>query len=128
MELKKNIVEEVRKCVEQYTSLYVFSYIDLETNKIHEMREAWPKSRFLFGKNRIIAVALGRTKEDEFKKNLHKLDPLLIGRKGVFFTDEPREKVIEWFKTHDDYEIKFHAVWNNDGEFEKLQKNVSSSD
>ena len=49
--------------------------------------------RFFLGKNRVIAVALGRSKEDECKENIHEISKRLKGQCGILFTDRPKEEV-----------------------------------
>lgn len=38
-----------------------------------EVREQWKPSRFFFGKNKVIAIGLGRTPEEEIEPDLHKV-------------------------------------------------------
>jgi mRNA turnover protein 4 len=52
-------------------------------------------SRFFLGKNRVIAVALGRNKEDECKDNVHQIAKRLKGQCGVLFTDKPKDEVLK---------------------------------
>lgn len=33
----------------------------------------FPSSRFFFGKNKVMTIALGREKEAEYRENLHKI-------------------------------------------------------
>ena len=39
--------------------------------KLKDLRTEWRESRFFFGKNRVMQLALGRTESDEYKTNLH---------------------------------------------------------
>lgn len=71
--LKQKIVEDVRNCVEKYKSIYVFTVRNMRNQKIKEVREEWKPSRFFFGKNKIIAIGLGRTKEEEVQDDIHKV-------------------------------------------------------
>jgi hypothetical protein len=50
--------------------------------------------RFFLGKNRVIAIALGRTKESESRENLHEVSKRLKGQCGIVFTDKPKSEVI----------------------------------
>lgn len=50
--------------------------------------------RFYFGKNKVMALALGRTQEDEYKDNLHKLSNQLRGQSGLLFTNKSKKEVI----------------------------------
>lgn len=51
--------------------------------------------RFFFGKNKVMALALGRTAEDEFKDDLHKLSKHLRGQTGLLFTNKTKEDVLK---------------------------------
>jgi hypothetical protein len=52
-------------------------------------------SRFFFGKNKVMAIALGRGIEDEYRDNLHRLSRNLRGEKGLLFTNRSKEEVLE---------------------------------
>lgn len=73
MGLKQKIIEDVRNCVGKFESLYVFKYRDIRSNHIKEIREEWKNSRLYFGKNKVITVGLGRSKQDEVEDNIHKV-------------------------------------------------------
>lgn len=45
-------------------------------------------SRFFYGKNNLLSVALGKSTEDEPLKDLHKISALLKGQCGLMFTSE----------------------------------------
>lgn len=71
--LKQKIVEDVRNCVEKFKSIYIFTFKNLRTEKMQDVRREWKPSRFFFGKNRVIAIGLGRTEEEEVQDGLHKV-------------------------------------------------------
>ena len=48
------------------------------------------------GRNKVMAVGLGRTPEAEIKPSLHKLSAGLIGSRGLLFTNESVESVKGW--------------------------------
>lgn len=39
--------------------------------KLKDLRHEWKDSRFFFGKNKVMAIALGRTKSDEVEDQLN---------------------------------------------------------
>lgn len=41
-----------------------------------------------------MALALGRTQEDEYKDNLHKLSTQLRGQSGLLFTNKSKKEVL----------------------------------
>ena len=51
--------------------------------------------RIFLGKNNCIRVGFGRTAEDEYKDNLHKLSGTLIGQMGVLFTNKTKTDVLK---------------------------------
>ena len=51
--------------------------------------------RFFFGKNKVMAHALGKTEETEHRKNLHKISELLVGQCGLLFTNQEQAEVYE---------------------------------
>lgn len=104
--LKQKIVEDVRNCVEKFKSIYIFTFKNLRTEKMQDVRREWKPSRFFFGKNRVIAIGLGRTEEEEVQDGLHKLAKYLKGQCGVLFTDSTKDEVLEWFK---DYSVEDYA-------------------
>lgn len=45
----------------------------MRNRTLKEVRKEWHPSRIVIGKNKVIAVALGRSKEDEQEEDLHKV-------------------------------------------------------
>lgn len=43
----------------------------MRNTKLKDLRNEWKDSRFFFGKNKVMAVALGRTKSDEIEDQLN---------------------------------------------------------
>lgn len=73
----------------------------MRNNLLKELRQAWKKdSRFIFGKNRIMQIGLGRTKAEELSKGLHKLSKQLTGQVGLLFTERCKEDVLEWAENY----------------------------
>lgn len=97
---KQQLVEDIRSCVEKYSHLYLFSVQNMRNNKLKFIRNEWKDSRFFLGKNRVIAIALGRTKESESRENLHEVSKRLKGQCGILFTDKPKEEVMKYFEKH----------------------------
>lgn len=104
--LKQQIVEDVKRCVEKYKSIYVFSVDNMRNVLMKELRQEWKPSRFFFGKNKVIALGLGRTPEEEIADNLHQLANCLKGQCGLLFTDETKDTVVKWFE---DYSVGEYA-------------------
>lgn len=43
-----------------------------------------------------MALALGRTPEEEIQENLHKVSQRLVGQCGLLFTNASKDEVMEW--------------------------------
>lgn len=101
LQWKQQIAEDIRNCVEKYPNIFLFSVQNMRNNLLKELRSEWKKdSRFIFGKNRVMQLALGKSEAEETEENLHKLAIRLRGQCGLLFTDRSEEEVIEWSKQY----------------------------
>ncbi|KAK1947724.1 mRNA turnover protein 4 [Phytophthora citrophthora] len=96
-ELKQNVVEAIRNAVDTYESAYVFSFQNMRTNHFKDVRMDFKDSRFFLGKNKVMKLALGRSKEEEYAENLFRLSNDVSGNTGLLFTNKPREEVVNYF-------------------------------
>lgn len=97
LQWKHQIVEDIRNCVTKYPNIFLFSVQNMRNNLLKELRSEWKKdSRFIFGKNRIMQLGLGKSDSDEAEPELHKLSVRLRGQCGLLFTEKSEEQVIEW--------------------------------
>uniref|UniRef100_A0A671KDS2 Ribosome assembly factor mrt4 n=1 Tax=Sinocyclocheilus anshuiensis TaxID=1608454 RepID=A0A671KDS2_9TELE len=99
LEAKQNLIEELRKCADIYRYVFVFSVENMRNNKLKDIRTAWKHSRFFFGKNKVMMIALGKGPTDEYKDNLHKVSKFLRGEVGVLFTNKTKDEVQEYFSS-----------------------------
>ncbi|NXE69532.1 MRT4 protein, partial [Calcarius ornatus] len=97
LEAKQALIAELRRCVDTYKYIFVFSVANMRNNKLKDVRNAWKHSRIFFGKNKVMMVALGREPSSEYKENLHKVSKHLRGEVGLLFTNRTRDEVDEWF-------------------------------
>eukprot|EP00967_Tisochrysis_lutea_P058142 scaffold73874_cov32-Tisochrysis_lutea.AAC.1 len=98
-ERKEAIVEEVRGCVDRYVNLYVFETSNMRNTALKDVRARLRTSRIFFGRNKLIAAALGRKASDAYRDGLdHVADALLGGEAGIIFSDEPLEAVQQILK------------------------------
>ncbi|XP_057328982.1 mRNA turnover protein 4 homolog [Microplitis mediator] len=102
--LKEHIINDVRNCVEKYDRIFVFAVHNMRNNKLKDLREEWVDSRFFFGKNKIIAVGMGKTPEEEIADGIHKLANGLHGQCGLLFTNKSKSKVISWMNSYQEVE------------------------
>lgn len=94
---KKDLVAEVQECCNKFKSIYLIEVHNERNNLLKEIRNDWKSSRLFMGRNKVMAVGLGRTKESEHKPNLHKVANMLIGKRGLLFTNENTDVVSGWF-------------------------------
>lgn len=66
----------------------------MRNNKLKDVREDWVDSRFFFGKNKVCAIAMGKSPAEEVAEGIHKLANDLTGQCGLLFTNKSKKKVI----------------------------------
>eukprot|EP01134_Creolimax_fragrantissima_P003843 CFRG3843T1 len=97
IELKSDLVKQIKDSVEEYTHLFVFTVQNMRNSKLKEVRNEWNHSRFYFGRNKIMAKALGESVETETAENIHKVAKQITGDVGLLFTNKSLKEVTEWF-------------------------------
>lgn len=101
LQWKTQIVDDIRNCVEKYPNIFLFSVHNMRNNLLKELRSEWKKdSRFIFGKNRIMQLGLGKSESEEVEEGLHQLSKRLRGQCGLLFTDKSEEYVLDWSKQY----------------------------
>lgn len=103
---KRGLAEKVRQFVHQYDRLIVFKFVNPRTDLIQELRRKFRRSKFFLGKNRVLQVGLGRSEAEEADTNLHLVSQELLGQRGILFTNESVDYVLNFFN---DYKVKTHA-------------------
>ncbi|VDP38445.1 unnamed protein product [Soboliphyme baturini] len=98
--MKENLMKEVRKLVDLYSNIVVFTVHNSRSSRLAELRKHFSDDRFLFGRNKVIAAAFGKTSKDECHLNLSKVGKQLIGQCGIMFTNRPLLDVAEFFKSN----------------------------
>jgi len=104
VEMKKELVDKIKQSVDEFAYIYIFSVENMRNSKIKDIRNEWKTSRFYFGKNKVMSIALGRTKEDEYKEKLHEISKRLKGNVGLFFTNKPKDEVVRWFGDYREFD------------------------
>lgn len=105
LEHKQKLIDDLREHVDTYERIFTFTMQNSRNAKLKDVRQAWTHSRLVFGKNKVMAIALGKGIEDEYKENLHKISKRLIGQTGILFTNKTQKEVVEWFKTYSEPEF-----------------------
>ena len=94
-------MDKIRGCVDEYPRLFVFSVDNMRNTHFKQIREQWKEhSIFFMGKNRVMALALGRTEAEEYNDKLHRVSKLLRNQRGLLFTSQNEDKVLEFFDEH----------------------------
>ncbi|CAF0877985.1 unnamed protein product [Brachionus calyciflorus] len=101
LEFKQNLITEIRECLDTYENLFIISMFNQRNLFLKELRQEWSDSKFLFGKNKVIALALGRGPESEYKENLNKITPFLVGNIGLLFSNKTKQEVVEYFESYE---------------------------
>jgi len=92
---KEDLVQKVSEALDTYESVYVFKFDNLRASAIKDLRMLHKDDRYFLGKNSVMAIALGRSPEEEPRDNLHQMSKHLTGNSGLFFTSRPRKEVVE---------------------------------
>ena len=105
LETKRNMVDKLREAVDQYARCFVFTLENQRNILLKEQREKWTQSKFFMGKNRVMALALGKSEAEEYSDGLHQVASILRNQRGLLFADESEEAVEAFFAQHqaDDY-------------------------
>ncbi|KAF7493764.1 mRNA turnover protein 4 -like protein [Sarcoptes scabiei] len=127
---KNRLVEEIRKCADEYKRIYVFRVDNMRNSRLKELRTELRDSRFFFGKNKVMIIGLGRTKTEEYKQNLHKLARIISGQCGIMFSNHEKDEVLNFFDKykHVDYartgDIAVETVNLFEGPLEQFPHNI----
>uniref|UniRef100_A0A915LH26 60S ribosomal protein L10P insertion domain-containing protein n=1 Tax=Meloidogyne javanica TaxID=6303 RepID=A0A915LH26_MELJA len=80
-ETKGKLIDEVRECISKYNNLFVFSTANLRSNILIKIRQHFKQnSRIFYGRNGVMAVALGKTPEQEVENGLYNVAQMLKGK------------------------------------------------
>nr|CAD2193002.1 unnamed protein product [Meloidogyne enterolobii] len=97
-ETKGKLIDEVRECLLKYNNLFVFSTANLRSNILIKIRQHFKQnSRIFYGRNGVMAVALGKTPEQEVENGLHQVAQMLKGPCGLMFTNEKKSNICKFF-------------------------------
>ncbi|CAO3611840.1 unnamed protein product [Mucor hiemalis] len=95
---KEKLIENIHQCVDNYDYLFLYSVKDMRNSYLKEIRHDFKDSRFFFGKNRVMAKALGTTVEEEYKEGLSAIAKELSSEVGLLFTNKTPEEVKNYFQ------------------------------
>ncbi|GAQ80129.1 60S acidic P0 family protein [Klebsormidium nitens] len=102
-EQKEGVINKVRACFDEYSSMYVFRYENMRNTKLKELRDRLASSsRFFLGSNKVLQVALGKTDAEEYRDGAHKAAELVSGNRGLFFTNLSKDEVMKLFEDYEE--------------------------
>lgn len=95
---KEKLITRIRDCLELYKDVYTFQISNIRTNILQQIREERSgDSRLFLGNNRLMALAIGRDKENSQRPELFQLSPFLTGHCGLLMTNLPKKEVKAYF-------------------------------
>uniref|UniRef100_A0A182IVY3 Ribosome assembly factor mrt4 n=1 Tax=Anopheles atroparvus TaxID=41427 RepID=A0A182IVY3_ANOAO len=101
---KQQIIEEIQQCRDKYNNIFLFSVQNMRNSKLKEVRAEWKKSRFFFGKNRVMQLGLKLISENDeptkIEAGMEQLRDQMIGQCGLLFTSESKKTVLDWFESY----------------------------
>ncbi|KAK9453175.1 ribosomal protein L10-domain-containing protein [Dipodascopsis uninucleata] len=94
---KELLFNQIRESLEIYKYVWVFDVANMRNTFLKDVRRDWTGSRLLFARTKVMAKALGITREEEYRENLSKLSKYVKGAVGLLLTNEPPETVESYF-------------------------------
>jgi mRNA turnover protein 4 len=99
MDWKKKLVVSVQEAAQEYASIFVFRIINMRISNLNELRKKFHDSKLYLGKNKVVALALGKSPESEILQDVHKISERLQGECGLLFTSRSESEVMEIFES-----------------------------
>ena len=94
---KTAVVNTIRDAVDEYANIYTFTFDNMRSELFNPVRQEWRDSRFFFGKNKVMQVALGRSEGDAYRENTHLISAELTGNVGMLMTNRSFAEVSDYF-------------------------------
>ncbi|KAL0481282.1 mRNA turnover protein [Acrasis kona] len=95
LEHKKELIEEIKEAVEEFSSLILFDLSDSRSTHIRELRTHFNDCRIFMSKNKVMIRALGKSPEDECGENLHIVSSHIVDLCGLLFTNRPKDEIVK---------------------------------
>jgi len=105
-EMKSKLIDDIRQSVDTYPNIFAFAFDNMRNSNMAIIRNHFKADgRFYFGKNKLMALALGRVAEEEYKEKLHQVSSHLTGFCGLLFTNQSIDEVLRYLEKfrHTDY-------------------------
>jgi mRNA turnover protein 4 len=92
-ERKATLMDNVQGAADEYERVFVFACENLRSDLLKDVRAEFRDSRFFFGKNKVVRLALGRNREEAYKPGMELLAAKLAGEVGLLFTNRGADEV-----------------------------------
>lgn len=77
-DFKEIFIKKIKETYEKYENLFVFSHENMRTNPFRDIQTKMNDSKFFLGKNKLMAIALGRDENEEISKNFHLISQVFL--------------------------------------------------
>lgn len=94
------LYENVQLAVDSFAHIFVFDVENMRNTYLKEVRQHFSDSRLFFGKTKVMAKALGQTRETEHAPGIWKLNSYLKGSVGLLCTNRAPEEVLQYFEEY----------------------------
>lgn len=122
LEFKQSLVTKIRDAAAQHDFCYLFQVANNRNLFLKQLRDQWSgkgnapypnhpefdrpgspfvpliSGSFFLGKNRVMALALGRSPAEEIETGLHAMAKLLRNECGLLFTNRDQTEVVKFFE------------------------------
>ena len=95
------MINTLRDAIDEYKYIYTFTWDSMRAETFNPVRLEWRDSRFFMGKNKVTAVGLGRSEDEEYRANLHRVAAQLTGNVGLLLTNRGRAEVLDYFAQYE---------------------------
>jgi mRNA turnover protein 4 len=99
--IKNQHIADIRAAIDEFESLYVFTFDELRSTHMADVRRRFITGRLFLGKNKLAQVALGKTEPEAHADQTELVSAELAGQCGLLFTNEDEEQVVRWFEEYE---------------------------
>ncbi|KAI9032361.1 mRNA turnover protein 4 [Hyaloraphidium curvatum] len=93
---KQDLVRRIQDALSLCDSVWLLSVDNMRNEYLQELRGEWKgKGTIFFGRNKVMARAMGDSAETEYKEGLSELTPRLKGQVGLLLTSLDPDAVLE---------------------------------
>ncbi|TRY76943.1 hypothetical protein TCAL_14705 [Tigriopus californicus] len=106
LEFKQSLVTKIRDAAAQHDFCYFVQVANNRNLFLKQLRDQWAgRGSFFLGKNRVMALALGRTEAEEIETGLHGMAKLLRNECGLLFTNRDQTEVVKFFEDYQEMDF-----------------------